>query len=151
MMKQIRIDSPCPVQLFRMKKNGNNYFCKSCCNTVVDFRSKTKAEIAEMAGNNTCGIFNNDQLVTPPKLKGFRKMVFYTMAMASVLGFNVSPVNAQTIDSTEVVQTENTLAKVKSANKKTDQKAYRKSKRRHPFRRKRKHSTIGRTITCPDF
>ena len=102
MKKHLLVENPCPVQLLRMKKKGDNFHCKSCSKTVVDFRSKTNESIVQDIDDDTCGVFYADQLPKQLKLKGIRKAVFYAMACFSIFGFNVSPAMAQTTDTVKI-------------------------------------------------
>jgi|GEM_PF-967876 len=95
-LDNLRVDKPCPVLLTRMTKDGQNYFCKSCSKTVVDFRDKTKDEIKRSINKDTCGIFTNDQLQGQQKTSILRQTLFYFLTVLSFFGFSVRPVSAQT-------------------------------------------------------
>jgi hypothetical protein len=147
----LRIDHPCPFVPKKGNKDGDNYFCKSCNKTIIDFRSKAAEEIKFDLNKDTCGIFNVEQLPGQQQMKLSRQFMFYCLSILSILGFTVKPLNAQTpkpakdsvtvnikttdsdstrIDKVEVVKTETTRKKRKSV-----------------FRRKKKYTVTG----CPSF
>lgn len=93
-MNNLRIDSPCPVLLSRMTNNGDTFSCKSCKKEVIDFRNKTPEEIRLLITENSCGIFNPEQLTVVPRLSFSRQLLFTSLTVLSFLGFNVSSVQA---------------------------------------------------------
>src|SRR5690349_2338514 len=75
---KIHIPEPCHEDWGKMTPNEQGAFCKSCAKTVVDFSSKTEAEIQKYLLDNldkkVCGRFNVSQLednkaVEEPRLK----------------------------------------------------------------------------------
>lgn len=85
----LKIDNPCPVALLSMKKDGDNYFCRSCSKTVIDFRNMADQEIAAVLTAETCGIFNNQQLPGQLKPALSMRMRFAVLAVFSILGVNL--------------------------------------------------------------
>lgn len=98
---KLKVDKPCPVLLTRMTKDGQNYFCKSCSKTIIDFRDMTLDEIKCSINSNTCGIFTNDQLQGQQKTTLFRQTLFYFLTVLSFFGLSVRPLNAQTTNTTK--------------------------------------------------
>lgn len=102
-MKDLSIDNPCPVLLMRMKKTESGFYCSSCARNVIDYRNKNEEEIRANLKTGSCGIFDVAQLSAQRKMSFKRSLAFYTLACISFLGFNVQPLNAQTRDSTRVM------------------------------------------------
>ena len=90
----ITVENPCPVAAFRLKQKPGGLYCKSCHKTLKDFRESTTEEINSQCDENTCGIFYNDQVVTPTFSIGYR-IKYLLLTVLSVLGLNVSPLQAQ--------------------------------------------------------
>lgn len=77
-------------------KDGNNFSCKSCDQTLIDFRDKTTDEIIKVISvKKTCGIFNDNQ-VTVPNFSVTNNFIFKILTVLAIFGFNVKPLNAQT-------------------------------------------------------
>jgi hypothetical protein len=148
----IKVENPCPFLLYRMNKNGNDYFCKSCSKTVVDFRDKTEEEIKCLAYKDTCGVFTIDQLKGQQKQSISMQIIFYVLTVLSFLGFNVKPLTAQTIDTiktkTETVTSEGSNKKDKKFETDEVTKTNNKNDKKTIFRRKKKKQVI---IGCPSF
>lgn len=90
----IKVDNPCPM-IIQQTKNCSEYFCKSCNQNLIDFRNKTTKEIIQIISiKNACGIFNENQ-ITIPNFSFKKKLLFKTMAILAIIGFNVRPINAQ--------------------------------------------------------
>lgn len=147
----IKVENPCPFLLMRMKKVGDNYFCKSCSKTVVDFRDKSIEEIKCLSNKDTCGIFKIDQLKGQQRQKFLRQSIFYLLTVLSFLGFNVKPLAAQTSDTLKT-KTETLTVNPKNKKSKKDNtdriEKKEKKKRKALFRRKKKNKI---TIGCPAF
>lgn len=92
----LKVDNVCPFVPTRFTQSGCNHFCKSCNKTIIDFRGKTDEEIKAVITKDTCGIFTSDQLPGQQKMQFKKKPLFYLMSFLSLLGFSVTPVNAQT-------------------------------------------------------
>ncbi len=96
---QLKIEQPCPMTLGRIK-NGDHFYCKSCNNTIVDFRDKSMDEIVQsLSKQSTCGIFNDDQIVKP-SFSFTTTLLFKFLTFLAVSGFNVKPLSAQTTSQT---------------------------------------------------
>ncbi len=150
---KIKVENPCPFLLYRMNKDGNDYFCKSCSKTVVDFRNKTEEEIKCFADKDTCGVFTINQLKGQQTQSILRQTIFYFLTVLSFFGFNVKPLTAQTIDTiklkTEIVTPKGNNKKYKKF--KTDEVTKtenNKNDKKFLFRRKKKKQVI---IGCPSF
>lgn len=93
--KKVFIENPCPMKL-NGTSNPEEYYCKSCKQSIIDFRQKTNDEIIEhLSKNKACGIFNKDQIQT--KHKSFRyQFIFKILTLVALIGFNVKPISAQT-------------------------------------------------------
>jgi hypothetical protein len=92
----LRIENPCPFVPTFMNKDGENFFCKSCNKSVVDFRKKNIDEIKCSIDNDTCGIFTIEQLPGQQTMKFSRQLLFYFFSFLSFLGYTVGPLSAQT-------------------------------------------------------
>lgn len=93
--KQIHIENPCPMSLNKMK-TADGFYCKSCSKTIIDFRNKSVDEIINVDSDITCGIFSEEQVSTPTFSFKY-KILFRALTLLSIIGFNVKPLNAQTI------------------------------------------------------
>lgn len=149
----MKVDNPCPFLLIRMQKDGDNYFCKSCSKTVIDFRGKTEEEIKCVADKDTCGVFSIDQLSGQQRQSFFRQTAFYFLTVLSFLGFNIKPLTAQTIDTTKtpkdtiIVSNTKNIKKNAVTTNQINQKEYQNPPKKNVFRRKKKITVIG----CPAF
>jgi hypothetical protein len=94
-VEKLKVENPCPVLLSRMAKDGQNYFCRSCAKTIVDFRDRTTEEIKCSVSKDTCGIFTIDQLQGQQKTTLFHQPLYYFLTLLSFFGFSVRPLNAQ--------------------------------------------------------
>jgi len=153
-MSQLKINNPCPVSLSNMKKCGDNFACKSCDKIVIDFRNKTDEQIRKELTKGTCGIFNTSQLPGQTNYSNFRQVAFNLLTLFSFLGFNVSPLKAQTLPNknekkTEVTTNQTISDSTKMKNKQSD--SLKKDKKRVFFRRKKKKQPQFRTIGTPSF
>ena len=148
----LRIDNPCPFVLARMNKDGDNFFCKSCSKTVIDFRGKTVDEIKSSINKDTCGVFTSNQLPGQQPMKLSRQLLFYCFTVLSILGFSVRPLTAQTTpakkDTILVDKKPNCQDSIKTEKTKIE-KAGVKTKKKGLFRRKKKLKF--RAMGCPDF
>ena len=95
---QIKIDSPCPMQLLRMQKNKDGYYCKSCSKTVIDFRNQSNEAINSQISDSTCGIFYEDQLKSKPIFSFKNQFLFIALSFFSLLGFSLQPLKASSQD-----------------------------------------------------
>ncbi|NQY11386.1 MAG: hypothetical protein HRT71_17955 [Flavobacteriales bacterium] len=98
------IENNCPVVLGN-SKTGKNPFCKSCACTVIDCTSKSKTEIKDLysqSNGNFCGIFKDDQVLSP-KRNWTYKLMFSGLIAISFVGFNVTPIKAQSLVDTLIV------------------------------------------------
>ena len=153
-MNKARIDNPCPMLLSRMSNSGPNFSCSSCQKEIVDFRGKSNTEIKCLITRKTCGVFDSDQLVEEKERSYYYKTIFFTLTVLSFLGFNVSPINAQTtnkfdtvmVDSTNVTSNNPPPSTIDS--EATTEKKKIKKERRRLFRRKKKKF---RVIGTPAF
>ncbi len=117
MMKGISVESPCPVQLNRMSKKGCNFYCGSCQSEVIDFRGKSDAYLKSQLKPGVCGIFDEEQLEIPVKMKPYRRLLFNGLAVLSFIGFSVKPLTAQTPDTVKTVQTQKASAEIDKENR----------------------------------
>jgi hypothetical protein len=145
----LRIDNPCPFVPTRMNKEGDNFYCKSCKKTIIDFREKSSDDIKRTINKDTCGVFTVDQLPGQQRLKPSRQILFYFFSVLSLLGFAVRPLAAQTIPKQK--ETVTVDSKQKSNEDEGDGNAKIKNKRTYSrrhiiFRRKKRHR-----IGCPEF
>lgn len=148
-IKNLRIENPCPFAPTNRNKVGNDYYCKSCKKTIIDFREKSMEEILSQINENTCGIFRNDQLPAQKPLKFSKQILFYFFTVLSFLGFSVKPLSAQTTEPKKdsvLVQETKDETNIQDDTSKFNEKKKKRSKR-NLFRRKVKYRTIG----CPDF
>lgn len=148
-LDNLRIENPCPFALTKMNKCGDNYYCKSCSKTIIDFRGKPVEDLKFLIDKDTCGIFSVDQLPGQQPMKWPRQFLLCGLTFLSFLGFSVKPLSAQTITPKDSV----------SINRKSPTKI--ESKRDKPMvkdtcnttekqgllRRKKKQKLIG----CPAF
>lgn len=149
---QLKVEIPCPSLLIRMNKEGNDYFCKSCSKTVIDFRDKSTEDIASTMKEGICGVFTSEQLTGQPTFSFGRQVRFYLMTTLAFIGFTVKPLSAQVPDTTKV---ESKTIKINSKIKNNDtlqmgQSPVEKPKQRKEMKRKkkqahkkRKHRVIG--------
>ncbi len=93
--ERIHLPKPCPMSLSRMTKSGLDYQCKSCNKLVYDFRDKSFSEIKNFAGKGVCGIFDSQQVLETKKPMLSYRIKFAFLSFASLLGFAVSPIQAQ--------------------------------------------------------
>jgi hypothetical protein len=146
----LRVENPCPFVPTRMNKDGENFFCKSCSKTIVDFRSKTVDEIKCSINKDTCGIFTIDQLPGQQQMKFSRQLLFYCFSVLSILGFSVGPLSAQTTQTkkdTVLIDTKSNNQDTVKVDKINTKKADTKAEKKGLFHRKKKHKVIG----CPAF
>jgi len=150
----LHIPAPCPIAMMRMKKDGNNYFCSSCKKNVIDMREKPLVEIRNQCGPNTCVILNADQLGAQPRFNSYRKFLFSTFAVLSLLGFTVKPVKAQVKEIEKPAQ-QNTI---NSGTEKhpsilvRESEKYRDGQKRSDKKKKRKRKKPSKVfIGCPSF
>lgn len=148
----LKVENPCPSLLMRMNKQGDDYFCKSCTKTVVDFREKSTDEIQRSLTKETCGVFHPEQLTGQPSFGFTRQVRFYFLTVLAFIGFSVKPLSAQVIDTTKMEQKtieldlktndKDTIQVGKSpAEKAKHRKELRREKKRG--RKKKKHRVIG--------
>lgn len=116
---QIKIDNPCPMTMGRLK-DGDNFSCKSCNQTLIDFRGKPTEEIIKViSAKKTCGIFNDNQIIVP-KFSFTNNLIFKILTILAIFGFNVKPLNAQTNQSRK--DTNNIQKQNNNSDKKIDSK-----------------------------
>ncbi|MES2680129.1 MAG: hypothetical protein V4635_09605 [Bacteroidota bacterium] len=149
---RIKVDNPCPMTHGRLK-DGDNFSCKSCNQTLVDFRDKTEDEIIKVISvKKTCGIFNDNQ-VTVPDFSFTNKLIFKILAVLAVFGFNVKPLNAQTNQAPKdsaSIQKQKTTTNTKTENKVTaSDSTQAKSINKKWWRKNKKHKY--RIIGTPSF
>ena len=149
---QIKIDNPCPMTLGRMK-NGDNFSCKSCSQTLTDFRDKTTDEIIKVISTKkTCDIFNDNQVIVP-KFSFTNNLIFKILTVLAIFGFNVKPLNAQTNQTSK--DTSNIQNQKINSDKKIDSKINSsdttqvKPRKKKWWRKKKKPNY--HTIGCPSF
>ncbi len=96
----ITVEHPCPMSVFRLKTKDGYFYCNSCSKNIVDFRDRSVEEIKKLATKDTCGIFYTSQL-HQPKFSFATSLKFFALTICSILGMQVSPLNAQSKPSTE--------------------------------------------------
>lgn len=142
----LKIDNPCPSILLRMQKCGDNYFCKSCDKTIVDFRNYSSDEIKNPKYKGVCGIYKVDQLSGQQKMSMFKRVLFYGLTFLAFFGFSVKPLKAQTTINKIDSLSADKLTKNKDIQKSTtngDEKVESTNKRKRLFRRKKKSIVVG--------
>lgn len=144
-----KVDSPCPVALFRLQKEGKDFFCTGCMKSVVDFRNSTQDEIRKAAQEGTCGVFHPHQLKSTSSNSRLQSILFYVLWIASVVGFQVKPLHAQQATPPDSLHVHG-KCNVEPANKETEQQQEVRAvkKRKSLFRKKKKNF---RTVGCPSF
>jgi hypothetical protein len=146
-MEHLRIDSPCPMLLSRMKhRDGKGHFCRSCSKLVVDYRNYSTEELKATFTPGTCGIFNPDQLPGQQSMPIKRQVLFYGLTLLSFIGFNVKPLNAQHVVPADSLQVKMTAMAEKSDKKKAQKEESVRKKKKLFTRRKKKHLS-----GCPVF
>lgn len=146
-MQKLHLNSPCPVVINRLKKDGNNFNCSSCNKKVTDYRNQSLAEVKSSIKKGECGIFDEEH-ITPIKKSISYHFLFKVLTILSFIGFNVQPINAQTQnnDSTSTNTTINYQSKTTGAQ--LEKSKPKKSKRILFFwRKKQKFAPVG----CPSF
>lgn len=154
-MRTLKVDNPCPVLLLGMKEKDSGYYCKSCCNEVVDFRGKGELKKVDVSAENLCSIFDMSQLPAQKEMSFKNKIIFYALTFCSFLGFSVQPIRASDTLSTKydnvVVETSDSLSVGASDSLSfKNEKKYSKRKRRRRrkwFKKKKKFTPVG----CPSF
>lgn len=132
-----------------MNKDGENFYCKSCSKTIVDFREKTVEEIKGSINKDTCGIFTMEQLPSQQQMKLSRQILFYFFSVLSILGFTVRPFSTQAIQTKEetvIVDKESNTKDLNEGDEKA-KKADTKKNKKGLFRKKKRVTVIG----CPNF
>ena len=148
----LKIDKPCPMYLPDAKKSGDYHDCKSCSKQVRDFRGMSAEQILAEFKPGMCGTFNAEQLPGQPRLNFRKRLLFYGLMLISFLGFQVSPIAAQSDKDTSLLKdstlkSNNKIDKKKSCDHCTETKV--KSDKRKPlFKFRRRH---WRTRGCPNF
>ncbi len=99
---QLKVSNPCPFVPKESNRNCEGFHCKGCNKTIIDFRGMTESEILRNIDENTCGIFDSDQLPGQQSISWSKKPLFYGMMLMSFLGFSVRPIYAQTPDTVNV-------------------------------------------------
>lgn len=152
-MQKPTLSKPCPIALSRLKIGPKGFDCASCGKSVVDYRGKTTTALKTEYSKGTCGIFNEDQLA-PIKMSLWNKYLFKTLTLVSLIGFNVQPISANTINTTsnssEAMLFEEEEKKEKKDQKKEKEEAKKKRKKAwwNPFKKKKKKFT---PVGCPSF
>lgn len=148
----LRIECPCPFVPTRLNKDGNNYFCKSCSKSIIDFRNKTPEEIRSGLTANTCGIFTVEQLPGQQPMKWSRQLMLYCFTILSFLGFSIKPLAAQTTQpGKDTIQVDMNAVKkdnIKTDNETTIKLTSAKAEHKGLFRKKKKSK---RLTGCPVF
>ena len=149
-MNQLKIDAPCPIVIKRLEKDGNDFSCKTCNKNVVDFRGKSSEEIKSILQHGMCGIYHRSQLPAQVKMTRARQFLFHGLTFLSFLGFNVSPINAQSnseIKKLSFNQTSGTITNSQAKNG-DDEKLSKGQKRRkyRKARRERKKNNRNREV-----
>jgi len=134
-------------------KDGNNFSCKSCNQTLIDFRDKTTDEIIKIISvKKTCGIFNDNQVVVP-KFSWTNNLIFKLLTLLAIFGFNVKPLNAQTNQTpkdSSTIQNQNIAPDKKLDSKISSNDTTQAHVRKKRWWRKKKKPNY-RTIGCPAF
>lgn len=151
-IQNLRVDNPCPMLLARLQgsEKDSSYYCNSCKKEIIDFTNCSDEEIAQrVISDNICGIFYEDQLKGQHQVhyNFFQKAAFYFLVFCSSIGFNVTPINAQTKseitnDSTVLPLKNNTI---KDSTVTTNKEELKKEKKSRPYpygkvRRNRKNA-----------
>lgn len=151
----LHVPSPCSMTMNRLKKE-DGFYCGSCKKDIVDFRDKTDEEIIayfKSASEKTCGIFNEQQ-VSVPTYSWKHAFLFKALAVMAFIGFNVSPMSAQSTTPQnnqfknkmgENVCYKKTPEKIKVEEVQQAPQPIKKKRRKHSKKR-----TMG-TIGCPSF
>lgn len=143
--QKVTLQKPCPVAMSSLKGVNRNFYCNSCSKTVVDFRGQSFNEIRSKSNGETCGVFDENQ-VAPIQFSKSRKVLFTALTLASLIGFNITPVRADT--SSNHINSVNLVSSSLDKDKKKEKEAKKKKKRWNPFRKKKKIFT---PVGCPSF
>jgi hypothetical protein len=144
----LRIEKPCPFVPTKGNKVGDNFYCKSCSKTIIDFRGKSPEEIKCVAGKGVCGIFSLDQLPGQQRLGFFKQVLFYGLAALSLLGFSIKPVSAAQPQKQSSPPSYNSTA-VSNTDDPANHK--KKEKKKKGLFHKKKKIRKWRTLGCVDF
>lgn len=148
----LKIEKPCPMYLPDAKKSGDYHDCKSCSKQVRDFRGMSAEQILAEYKPGMCGTFNAEQLPGQLPLSFSRSLLLYSLMLISFLGFQVSPITAQSNKDTSLLKdstlkSNNKITKKKSCDNCNETKV--KSDKRKPlFKFRRRHR---RLRGCPNF
>ena len=145
------LNPPCPVAFSKLDKGNGEFNCGSCKKDLVNFRGKSFDKIKNKSTADTCGIFNHDQVKPFNNFGFFKRSVFKTLTVLSLMGFNVKPLpaNAISFESHSTTETQTLLTSTEGGD--DDSKKSKRRRRRgrwNPFRKKRKEFPI---IGCPSF
>jgi hypothetical protein len=144
-----KVDAPCPMALFRLQKNGKDFYCTGCKKEVIDFRDRPDKDIRKAAQEGTCGIFHAKQLKSTSNYSGLQSMLFYALLFVSVLGFQVKPLHAQQATAPDSLHVHG-KCKIEPVNKEDEKKEEVSTvKKRKSFFRKKKRNFI--SVGCPSF
>lgn len=146
-MQKLQLNSPCPVVINRLKKEGNNFSCSTCHKKVTDYRNQSLAEVKSSIKKGECGIFK-DEHINPLKRSLYYQIMFKTLTILSVIGFNVQPINAQSNNSDSTQTKETVKYQSKTTGGELEKNAPKKSKRILFFRKKKKKFV---PVGCPSF
>lgn len=116
MMKMV---NPCPMFWSKMEVVPGGRHCQGCNKVVVDFTGHSQEEIIayfKKNGLGTCGKFSQDQLAPPPERSLAYRMKYGWLVILAFLGFHVSPIQAQEIETptTSLLGNPNQLLTVES-------------------------------------
>ena len=146
-MEKIHISNPCPMTLHSLQNQNELLHCRSCDKNITDCRGLNKLEVLSKIKPGDCGIFDSD-LVATNKKTTFYRFRYFGLVILSWIGFQVSPIQAQSIDSTKQ---HTFIQSIKDAAKRSSEKEKSKKetkKRNRLFTRKKFRK---QTIGCPDF
>ncbi|MFT4522806.1 MAG: hypothetical protein ACI8ZN_001758 [Bacteroidia bacterium] len=149
------IPNPCPVSIGSMKRCDSGYYCAGCEKVVVDFTEFGVQELKDVYQPGICGIFASNQLPNQSHYPGLKRLAFGLLTFASIVGFQVQPLKAQTsqkILTKDSVMVENILLDDLEQEEVEMNPEKRRNKRmlRTLFRRKHKYR-VGKIMGCPSF
>ncbi|WP_306640059.1 hypothetical protein [Sanyastnella coralliicola] len=159
----LRIENPCPLKAFHMKKVEGGHFCGQCQNKVVDIRHMNDEQIQHLVEteDHLCVSAHRDQLTGQHLVKRSlrKRIIFAAASVIAIFGFMPSALAQATVPQkpakeTVTVTKKNTVMKDKRGDEvcvpviDEDQ-----PKRKYRRRRFGKRQVRGRfrTLGCPSF
>ena len=153
-MPKPTLSSPCPMAISRLKNGKGGFDCSSCGKSVIDFRGQSEEELKRNYTEGTCGIFDEVQL-QPVKMSSWKWRWFKALTVASLIGFNVQPIQANPTPSNIEMFSKGGNKEKKKKKKdnnesKTNNDKVKKKRKKgwwNPFKKKQKFQPVG----CPSF